>query len=91
MRKDPSYNWPRRGDYQDHIDWFLEKNPTSPREDAIEFATKQMEIQVAILKQDIRNHLRDIKEAENSIARIKNETPSANWNWEVVAERTNAT
>ena len=53
-RKNQDRYWPTRGDFKDHIEWFLEKNPEKTRKEAVEFARSQMEHQIAINHMHIR-------------------------------------
>lgn len=54
--------YPKRGDYPDHIRWFLEKNPDKPRVEAIQFARSQMGHQIAINHMQIRTAIAHIRE-----------------------------
>jgi len=69
--KDREWYWPRRGDFADHVEWFLEKNPTKSREEAIEFAKSQMGHQIAISRGMIRNWEEAIRQEKAMIVQME--------------------
>ena len=69
-RKNYDTYWPRRGDFADHIEWFLEKNPEKTRREAIEFARCQMGHQIAINHMNIRILMGVIREELEMIERM---------------------
>jgi len=64
MRKFPDYYWPKRYDWQDHLDWITEKQPMMPKDERISWANKQIELQIGISLGDIQLFRSFIYEAE---------------------------
>lgn len=53
--------YPKRGDYQDHIKWFLQKNPDKTQQEAANFAQSQLGHQIAINRMNIRLEMERIE------------------------------